>query len=163
VRADEILERWLQKGPLRVNGKLRRASVAALIELGRSDDYRDRADAGRGLAGLAETQEAAVALLELMLDKRDTFVTLATAEAALRRKDRIGLAVVASALAVADPNRDEWLCTAVENVFGVFSDDRDVALRAAEELTLGRDEQVSLGARKLIEILTDLDPVLRPG
>jgi hypothetical protein len=162
VRADEILEHWLQKGPLRVNGKLRRASVAALIELGRSDDYRDRADAGQGLAGFAETREAAEALLELMLDKRDTFVTLATAEAALRRKDRIGLAVVASALAGADPNHDEWLCTAVENVFGVFSGDRDVALRLAEELTLGRDEQVSLGARELIEILTDLDPVLRP-
>ncbi|MFJ9779070.1 hypothetical protein ACIRSS_05775 [Amycolatopsis sp. NPDC101161] len=73
--------------------------MAALIELAGSADYRDRADAGRGLAGFAEMPEARGPLLELVLDDRDTFVTRVTAEALLRRQDLAGLAVVASALA----------------------------------------------------------------
>jgi hypothetical protein len=145
-----------------VNRDLRHASVVALSKLGRSDDYRDRADAGRGLAGFAERPEAAVALLRLILDNHDTLVTLTTAEAVLRRKDAIGLSLVASALTVADSNHDEWIYTAIVNVFGVFSGDRDEAMQISEALTGDPDERVSLGARQLLEILTEIDPVLRP-
>ncbi|MGW1176279.1 hypothetical protein ACWD4P_21505 [Kitasatospora sp. NPDC002543] len=134
----------------------------ALRELGRSHDYRDRANAGHGLAGFAEMQEALGPLLELMLDPGDTFVTRVTAEAVLRRKDRIGLAVVASALAVADSNHSDWIHTAVLDVFSVFSEDRDNAMQSCEEMLRDTDDRVALGARQLHEILAEIDPVLRP-
>ncbi|WP_254552241.1 hypothetical protein [Kitasatospora sp. MMS16-BH015] len=146
-----------------MNNALRRASIVALSELGRSDDYRDRADAGRGLAGFAELDESVGILLDLMLDAGDTFVTLVTVESVLRRKDRIGLAIVASALAVADADHAEWIYTAIVNVFGVFSSDRDEAMQICEGLTRDSDENVSLGARGLIGLLADIDPVLRPA
>ncbi|WP_184791761.1 hypothetical protein [Streptomyces sp. 3211] len=57
---------------------LRRAAVAALGELGRSDDWRDRAGAGHGPAAFAEMPEAVGPLLELVLDPGDTFVTRRT-------------------------------------------------------------------------------------
>ncbi|MFE1413429.1 hypothetical protein ACFW6F_21910 [Streptomyces sp. NPDC058746] len=73
--------------PKQVDKGLRHAVVTALGELGRSHDYRDRADAGHGLAGLADVPEAFGLLLELVLDPRDTFVTRRTTEALVRRKD----------------------------------------------------------------------------
>ncbi|MEU1284543.1 hypothetical protein [Kitasatospora sp. NPDC005856] len=146
-----------------VDNDRRHASVVALSDLGRSRDYRDRADAGRGLAAFAEMQEAVEPLLELVLDPDDTFVTLATAEAVLRRKDRIGLAIVASALAVADTNHIDWIHTAIVDVFGIFSSDRDDAVQLVEEIARDIDVRVSQGARQLLEILAELDPVLRPA
>lgn len=140
----------------------RHAAVVALHELGRSHDYRDRADAGHGLAGFAEMQEALGPLLELVLDPGDTFVTRVTAEAALRRKDRIGLAVVASALAVADSNHSDWIHTAILDVYSIFSEDRDNAMQLCEEMLRDNDDRVALGARQLREILAEIDPVLRP-
>ncbi|MER7584517.1 hypothetical protein [Kitasatospora sp. NPDC097691] len=141
----------------------RHATVVALGELGRSHDYRDRADAGHGLAGFAEMQEALGPLLDLMLDPDDTFVTRVTAEAVLRRKDRVGLTIVASALAVADENHSEWIHTAVVDVFSIFSDDRDNAILLCEEISRGTDDRVAMGARQLQEILTEIDPVLGPA
>lgn len=81
----------------------RRTVVATLIDLAGSPDYRDRADTGRSLASFAEVPKAGKALLDLVLDTGDTSVTHETATALLRRQDTVGLAVVASALAVADP------------------------------------------------------------
>ena len=141
----------------------RYASVVALSALGRSRDYRDRADAGRGLACLAEMQKAVGPLLELVLDPDDTFVTRATAEALLRRKDRAGLAIVASALAAADSNHGDWIHTAIVDVFGIFSSDRDDAAQLVEELVRDSDDSLSQGARQLLGILAELDPVLRPA
>ncbi|MFG3226191.1 hypothetical protein ACGF07_15585 [Kitasatospora sp. NPDC048194] len=143
--------------------EVRQAVVVALGELGRSHDYRDRADAGHGLAGFAEMQEAHGPLLELVLDPGDTFVTRVTAEALLRRKDRVGLATVASALAVADPNHRDWIHTAVVDVFSVFSHDRDSAIGLCEELSQDADDRVAHGARQLHELLAEIDPVLRPA
>ncbi|MFF1715558.1 hypothetical protein [Streptomyces sp. NPDC058268] len=133
-----------------------------LRELGRSHDYRDRADAGHGLAGFAEMQEALGPLLDLVLDAGDTFVTRVTVEALLRRKDRIGLAVVASALAVADSNHSDWIHTALHDVFSIFSEDRDNAMQLCEEMSRDTDDRVALGARQMHEALADIDPVLRP-
>ncbi|MGW2050312.1 hypothetical protein ACWCPF_34835 [Streptomyces sp. NPDC001858] len=133
-----------------------------LRELGRSPDYRDRADAGHGLAGFAEMQEALGPLLELVLDAGDTFVTRVTAEAVLRRKDRIGLAVVASALAVADSNHSDWIHTALHDVFSIFSEDRDNAMQLCEEMLRDTDDRVALGARQMHEALAEIVPVLRP-
>ena len=140
----------------------RHAAVTALRELGRSHDYRDRADAGHALAGFAEMQEALEPLLELVLDAGDTFVTRVTVEAVLRRKDRIGLAVVASALAVADSNHSDWIHTALHDVFSIFSKDRDDAMQLCEELLRDTDDRVALGARQMHEALAEIDPVLRP-
>ncbi|MFI5525736.1 hypothetical protein [Streptomyces platensis] len=142
---------------------LRRAAVVALSELARSSDYRDRADAGHGLAAFAEMQEAVVPLRELVLDPGDTFVTRRTAEALLRRQDRAGLTIVASALAVANSNHSDWIHTATVDVFSVFSDDRDRAVRLCEEMSRDTDDRVAPGARQLHKVLAEIDPVLRPG
>ncbi|MFG2824665.1 hypothetical protein ACGFX4_35190 [Kitasatospora sp. NPDC048365] len=143
--------------------ELRHAAVVALGELGRSHDYRDRADAGHGLAGFAEMQEAFGPLLKLVLDPGDTFVARVTVEALLRRKGRVGLTIVASALAVADPNHGDWIHTAVVDVFSIFSHDRDNAIRLCEELSQDADDRVAQGARQLHELLAEIDPLRRPA
>ncbi|MFC9295738.1 hypothetical protein ACFTWH_10530 [Streptomyces sp. NPDC057011] len=137
---------------------LRSAAVAALSELGRSADWRDRADAGHSLAGYAEMPEALGPLLELVLDPGDTFVTRRTAQGLLRRNDRAGLSIVASALAVAEPNHSDWIHTAVVDVCSIFSADLEEALRLCEEMLLDPDDRVALGARRLHEVLADIDP-----
>ncbi|MFE6040709.1 hypothetical protein [Streptomyces sp. NPDC056452] len=142
---------------------LRRAAAVALAELGRSDDWRDRADAGHSLAGFAEMPEAVEPLLGLVLDSGDTFVTRRTAEGLLRRKDTAGLTIVASALAVANDNHADWIHTAVVDVFSIFSDDLDEALRIYEEMAGDKDDRVARGARRLHESLAGIDPVLRPS
>ncbi|MFG1807394.1 hypothetical protein [Streptomyces sp. NPDC049040] len=144
-----------------MNSGLRRAAVEALAELGRSDDHRDRADAGQGLAGFADMEAALAPLLDLVLDPRDTFVTRRTAEALLRRKDRSGLAAVASALAVAGGNHGDWIHTAILDVFGVFSDERDIAVLLCEDMSRDTDRRVAHGARLMLEILAEIDPALR--
>ncbi|OEV02896.1 hypothetical protein AN216_14315 [Streptomyces oceani] len=132
-----------------------------LAEIGRSDDWRDRADAGHSLAVFAETREALEPLLGLVLDPRDTFVTRRTAEGLLRRRDRAGLTIVASALAVANDNHADWIHTAIVDVLSIFSDDLDEALRLCEEMAGDTDDRVALGARLLHESLAQIDPVLR--
>ncbi|MFE6906806.1 hypothetical protein [Streptomyces erythrochromogenes] len=145
-----------------VKSALRRAAVVALAELGRRSDSGDRADAGRGLASFAEMEEAVDPLLELVLDREDTLVTRVTAEALLRRQDRAGLLVVASALAVASPNHGDWINTAVRDAFAIYASDRDDAMRLCEELTQDPDERVALGARELHESLSGINCVLHP-
>lgn len=145
-----------------MNADLRQAAVVTLGELRRSNDYRDRADAGHSLAAFAEMQEALVPLRELVLDPGDTIVTRRTAEALLRRKDRVGLTIVASALAVANSNHSDWIHTAIVDVFSIFSDDRDSAIRLCEEMSQDTDDGVALGARQLHRVLAEIDPVLRP-
>lgn len=145
-----------------MDGALRNAAVAGLVDLGRSHDYRDRSDAGRALASFAEMPEAASVLLELVLDPGDTFVTRSTAVAVLRRKDPAGLRIVAEALPAADDSHEDWIHTAVADVFGVFADDRDEAVRVCEELVRDSREQVSTGARKLLDMLSDVTPSFYP-
>lgn len=142
---------------------LRTASVTALSTLGRSRDYRDRADAGSGLAAFAEIQSAVGPLLELVLDPDDTFVTRTTAQALLSRKDRAGVAIVAFALAFADANHADWIHTAIVDVFSISASDRDDAAQLAEDLVKDSDSRVSQGARQLLDTLTELNPVLRPS
>ncbi|MGW8398726.1 hypothetical protein ACWGLP_18890 [Streptomyces lydicus] len=148
---------------MEVGSGLRHAVVMVLSELGQSHDYRDRADAGHGLAGFAEMQEALGPLLDLVLDPHDTFVTRRTVEALLRRKDRAGLTIVASALAVANSNHSDWIHTGIVDVFSIFSEDRDDAMRLCEEISRDSDDRVALGAHHLHEMLADIDPVLRPA
>jgi hypothetical protein len=146
-----------------MSDEARRAAVAALTRLAGSTDYRDRADAGRGLASFAEMPEARGPLLDLVLDAGDTFVTRVTAEALLRRQDSAGLEVVAAALAAADPNHAEWIHTAVLDVFGVFPRDRDTAVRECEALALDSDEQTRCGLDQLTTMLVGIDPILQPA
>ncbi len=151
------------RGLLQGDSDRRHAAFVALRELGRSHDYRDRAAAGHGMAGFADMQEAFGPLLDLVLDPGDTFVTRVTAEAVLRRKDRIGLTIVASALAVAGPNHDDWIHTAVVDVFSIFAKERDNAMQLCEEMLRDTDDRVALGTRQLLEILAEINPVLRPA
>jgi hypothetical protein len=140
-----------------MSNEARNAAVAALTGLAGCADYHDRADAGRCLARFAEMPAARGPLLDLVLDAGDTFVTRATTEALLRRGDTAGLAVVASALAVADPNHADWVGTAVFDVFMVSSDERDAAVRECEALTRSPDERRRLGAGRLMALLTEID------
>ncbi|GIG63282.1 hypothetical protein Lfu02_76540 [Longispora fulva] len=140
----------------------RHSAVAALIRLAGSSDFRDRADAGRALASLAEMPAARQMLLNLVLDASDTFVTRATTEALLRRHDGVGLAVVASALATANPNHADWIHTAVLDVFLVFADERDAAVRECEELARNDSSQVRQGVGRLLEMLVKINPILHP-
>ncbi|MEU4673976.1 hypothetical protein AB0F91_39975 [Amycolatopsis sp. NPDC023774] len=135
--------------------------MSALIRLAGSPDWRDRADAGRGLANFAEMVEARGPLLGLVLDAGDTFVTRATAEALLRRQDSSGLAVVAAALAAAGPDHAEWIHTAVLDVFGVIASERDAAVRECEAVERDADERARHGAGQLAAMLAELSPVLR--
>ena len=151
------------RGLLRGDSDRRHAAFVALRELGRSLDYRDRADAGRGLAAFADMQEALGPLLELVLDSGDTFVTRVTTEAVLRRIDRAGLTVVASAMAVANANHSDWIHTAIVDVFSIFSEDRDKAMQLCEEMLRDTDDPVALGARQLHDILAEIAPILRPA
>jgi hypothetical protein len=147
-----------------MSGELRDASVAALCALGRSREYQDRADAGRSLAAFAESREAARMLQELILDSEDTYVTRVTAEAVLRRKDRAGMLVVISAMVGADSNHEDWVNSAIVDAFGVFSRDRDAALRICREIAYESDDVISLGARQMVDILNEIEPVLEfPG
>ncbi|MFJ8129267.1 hypothetical protein [Streptomyces hydrogenans] len=130
--------------------------------LARSEDWRDRADAGHGLAAFAETPEAVEPLLALVLDPGDTYVTRRTAESLLRRKDRAGLTIVASAPAVAEDNHADWIHTAVVDVFSIFADDLDEAVLLTEELSAGPDTRTAPGAHRLHTTLTTIEPVLRP-
>jgi len=143
-----------------MDNEARHAAVAALIRLAESPDYRDRADSGRSLASFAEIPEASRSLLKLTLDADDTFVTLETATALLRRQDSTGLALVASALAGADPSHADWIDTAVLDVFGIFASERDAALQVCETLTRSADERASRGATLLIAFLAEISPVL---
>lgn len=123
----------------------RRAVIDPLIELASSPDHRDRADAGRGLAVFADTQQARDFLVALVLDTHDTFVTRVTAQAVLRRQDKIGYAIVSRALAVADNNHSDWIHTAIVDIFGIYAAERDAAVRECQTLLDDNDETVQAG------------------
>jgi hypothetical protein len=145
-----------------VTDDLRRAAVAALTALAAGPAYRDRADAGDALAGFAELSEARDALLGLVLDADDTFVTRRKAAALLRRHDRIGLAIVGRALGRADENQADWIGTAVHDVLGVFAVERDAAVRETEDLLRDAREPDRVGLERLVSTLAEVTPILRP-
>jgi hypothetical protein len=140
----------------------RQVAAAALVQLATSDDYRDRADAGRALANFAQDAEARTSLLRLLLDPDDTFVTFETAEAVLRRQDAVGFATIAEALASADLQHSTYIHDAVRSVFVVFASERDRAMEACGVLSHHASAQVRQGAADLREALAEIDPVLHP-
>jgi hypothetical protein len=145
-----------------VNQDRRRPVVTALIKLAASDDYQDRADAGRALANFAEARESRESLLRLVVDVNNTFVTLATAEALLRRQDTAGFAIVAEALVSADFQHRTYIHDAVTSVFMVFASERDRAMEACDALSLDASAQVRQGAADLRDMLAQIRPVLYP-
>lgn len=145
-----------------MNQDRRRSVITELIELAASDSYQDRADAGRALANFATATESRKALLRLILDVNDTFVTRATAEALLRRLDTVGLAIVAEALVSADFQHRNYIHDAVTAVFMVFASERDRAMEACDALSLDASAQVRQGAAELREMLAQIQPVLYP-
>ncbi|WP_228790701.1 hypothetical protein [Nocardia cyriacigeorgica] len=145
-----------------MSSEVRSLVVTGLIRLAGSPDYRDRAAAGRALAIFAEMPEASRALMSLLLDASDTFVTRVTAEASLRRLDRTGLAVVATGLAAADSNCADWIHTAVVDVFGMSNRVLGAAMQECQVLTQSPDERVRRGARVLLAMLGEINSVSRP-
>ena len=141
----------------------RRAVVAALVRLAGSSDYQDRADAGVAMAGFAEMPEAIQPLSQFLLDAADTFVTWATAEALLRRKDLTGLTLVARALADADDNHAGWIVAAVRDVFMIYASERAAAVRACDVLINDPDPRHRRGAVQLRGTLVAIDPILHPA
>ena len=146
-----------------MSGESRRAVVAALIRLADSTDYRDRADAGTCLASFAEMPEAGATLRHLVLDAADTYVTRRIAAALLRRMDRTGFAMIASALASADDQTADWIFTAVEDTVGQSESDLAVAMAECAALTAdGDDELVRRGASRLLEDMRQAFPAADP-
>jgi hypothetical protein len=137
--------------------------VAALIELAGGDDYRDRADAGRALATFADEAESRAALLGLVLDGRDTFVTRVTVEALLRRHDAAGLGVIAEALTSgADLPHQTQISDAVNAVFILLASQRDHAIDVCAGLALDTDEHLRHGAGQLRKMLMEVHSLLEP-
>jgi hypothetical protein len=132
------------------------------MELAASGDYQDRADGGRALANFAEATGSRETLVRLVLDASDTFVTLMTAEALLRRQDRAGLKIVAEALFSADLQHRTYIHEAVTAVFMVFAAERDRAVETCDSLSLDANTQVRGGAVELRGMLTQIDPLLYP-
>jgi hypothetical protein len=141
-----------------MNDQARRAAAKALLQLAESDDFRDRADAGRALASFADIPESRQTLQRLLLDAADTVVTRETAEALLRRKDQIGLGTVARALADAEADHADWIADAVHEVFAIYATDRDEAVRTCDELIENGEP-----AMLLRDLLTAITPVLHPA
>ncbi|TDU91337.1 hypothetical protein EV138_4942 [Kribbella voronezhensis] len=101
-------------------------------------------------------------LLGLVLDAGDTFVTVATAEALLRRQDLAGFAIVAEVLGLADFQHRTYIDQAVTAVFLVFASERDRAMEACEALSLDGSAGVRQGAVVLREMLAQVGPLLFP-
>jgi hypothetical protein len=140
----------------------RHAAVTTLVALASSADARDRADAGRCLASFCDVAAARAVLGKLVLDADDTFVTVETAEALLRRRDVTGLAILAAGAAAAEFEQVDWLYAAVHSVLGVLERDRDAAVVICQALCEDPDQgdQVRTGAARLLAMLAELQPVL---
>jgi uncharacterized protein YsxB (DUF464 family) len=144
----------------------RQAVVAALVRLGRSSHYRDRADAGRCLAGFADMASAREVLLELLLDTGDTSVTVATTAALLRRGDAVGLAIVCAGVSAAGYERLDWIHGELQSVLGVFERDRHGAMMICRRFLTdpSQDADVRTGAEQVLAGLAELPPMLlTPG
>jgi hypothetical protein len=113
------------------------------------------------MATFADLPQAQEPLATLVLDAKDTYVTVVTAESLLRRKDSAGMRLIAEALGRADLRRREWISNAVQEVYMVYAADRDDAVRLCE--ALGSDETISRGASELIEMLIRITPLLEPA
>jgi len=126
----------------------------ALIQMSRSADYKIRADAARRLAHFAVDAAAAHRLRQLILDADDTMVTFVATTALIARGDAAGLAIVASALAVADENQLDWIDTGVGDGLNRSESARQHAMRICSDLaTRHPDESVRRGASLLDPLL----------
>ncbi|MGW4806495.1 hypothetical protein [Kitasatospora sp. NPDC004272] len=141
----------------------REACVSALATLADSAAYQDRADAGRALASFAELPAAARVLADLLADPQDTYVTLETARALLRRGDRAAVAVLVEALADLDVQHEQYVDDAVREVLGVFEEDRTRVSLLAEEAAGGPDARPAKGAAVLRGMLGAVEAVFGPA
>jgi hypothetical protein len=76
-----------------------------LISAAQSDDYQERATAGRQLAAFAGDIVVDSALVQLLLDVEDSDVTSETLQALLARRDEVGMRLVAEAFASDEDKR----------------------------------------------------------
>ncbi|MGK5629323.1 HEAT repeat domain-containing protein [Streptomyces sp. URMC 123] len=127
------------------------------LEAAASPSWSVRAAAGRRLAATAPATgaapEAAEALLRLLLDPHDTFVTQETAEALLERRDAWGLRMVLAALAAADDDAADHLGDAVDNVCRQSEDDAERLAALCSELASDADAAVRKEAGLLLATL----------
>jgi len=145
-------------GPMTVT--CRAEAATALMRLAQSDAYGDRADAGQALARFADLAETHAVLLGLVLDGKDTFVTLETTRALLRRRDVVGLEIVARASATADDNCLHYIARAAGDVLGIYVSDLRDAVRICADLAGHDDQKVRRGAVNLSIELGRISPIL---
>ncbi|MFI2652540.1 hypothetical protein, partial [Micromonospora fulviviridis] len=86
------------------------------LRLARSQVWSDRADAGRHLSVVVGQEPVDAAVRALLLDRGDSAVTEATAEALLRRGDAPALRLLAAVWHVAEPQTADHLGDALSRV-----------------------------------------------
>ena len=124
-----------------------------LISAAQSDDYHDRASAGRQLAAFAGDIVADSVLVQLLLDVEDSDVTLETVQALFARRDDACVRLVAEAL-ISDEG--SWLDFSLGVV--LRSSDENSWIEAVCRSLIGdRDEVVRRGARALLDRLAAPD------
>jgi HEAT repeat protein len=130
-----------------------RGLEAALAEAS-SPSWRQRAQAGRGLAAFADVPEAAEALVGLLLDVEDTAVTRQTAEALAEVGSVAAIRLIALAVAGADDNHADWLQTGICDALMGPDDAPDVAA-ACGALARDPEEAVRRGAADISAWIDD--------
>ncbi|MEV0731125.1 hypothetical protein [Polymorphospora sp. NPDC050346] len=125
------------------------------LRLTRSQVWSDRANAGRHLSAVAGQEPVDAAVRDLLLDRGDTAVTEATAEALLRRGDAPALRLLAAVWHVAAPQTADHLGAALSRVlFELSCADLRSRLRflaAVEGLLAESDPDVRADARDLLD------------
>lgn len=138
----------------------RRDAAHALIALASSNDYQDRADAGRGLAAFADLAVSHDALVALVLDPHNTFVTLQTARALLQTKDPRAFEILATAIAVSVDGTLDYIADAVRGVLGIYATELSTAKQIYARLEEHPDDRTRTGAKIVSSILGPMQPVL---
>lgn len=125
------------------------------VRLVRSQVWSDQVEAGRCLSVVVGQEPVDVAVRALLLDRDNTAVTDATAEALLRRGDAPALRLLAAAWHVAEPETSDHIYAALGSILFELScaepGDRLRFRAVVEGLLVESDPDVRAGARDLLD------------
>ena len=125
------------------------------LSLARSPLWSDRARAGRHLGAVVGREPINAVVRMLLLDRMDTAVTDATAEALLQRRDAAALRLLAAAWFVAEPEQSDHLSSCLSGVLFELScageEDRAQFRAVLQGLLDDPDPDVRAGARNLVD------------
>lgn len=131
------------------------ATPEELLAQVHSADVLARGSLGRQLAAHAGDGRVDRALLGLLLDAKDTFVTEETAEALLKRRDVPGLRLVAEGLAEGDEGQRNWIGDVLNDVCMQTRDDWNSTLKLLDSIREDESEAVRLGAEELRSLFVE--------